>query len=211
MPFRIVIVALLCIAALGAMIWDRVRILEHGRELVLEVQPVDPRDFFRGDYVILTYAISRLEIGGSVVEGADWKPGDPIYVTLEDRKGVWEPLIASKAPPATDLGPVIKGRVDYVDRDWTTSTESWMGEGKPGFTPPAPVKPEKLCPGGCPTSMRITYGIESYFVPEGEGRDLETLRNDGKVAIQVAVDKEGRAAIKGLLVDGRLIHSEGLF
>ena len=44
---------------LGWMIWDRTSLLANGREVVLDVVPVDPRSLFRGDYVILGYDISR--------------------------------------------------------------------------------------------------------------------------------------------------------
>ncbi len=57
----------------------------------------------------------------------------------------------------------------------------------------------------------ISYGIERYFVPEGEGREIESARNEGKVAIVAAVTPAGRAAIKRLLVDGRLVYNEPLY
>jgi len=56
---------------------------------------------------------------------------------------------------------------------------------------------------------RITYGIESYFVPEGQGREIERRRGqrgeDGtaRLSVEVAVDRAGRAAIRRLLVDDR--------
>jgi uncharacterized membrane-anchored protein len=47
-----------------------------GAQLVLlQVEPVDPRDLFRGDYVTLSYAISR-------TPGGKYQPGQPVYVTL---------------------------------------------------------------------------------------------------------------------------------
>jgi uncharacterized membrane-anchored protein len=54
----------------------------------------------------------------------------------------------------------------------------------------------------------VTYGIESYFVPEGRGRELERLVRDKRIAAVLAVDANGTAAIKGLAVDGRLVHEE---
>jgi len=56
----------------------------------------------------------------------------------------------------------------------------------------------------------VTYGIESYFVPEGEGRALETLVGEKRVRALVAVGRDGTAALKGLLVDGKLVHSVSL-
>ena len=41
-------------------------------------------------------------------------------------------------------------------------------------------------------------------MPEGTGRELEKLRNDQKVSVDVAVAERGRAALKRLLVDGEV-------
>ena len=57
----------------------------------------------------------------------------------------------------------------------------------------------------------IQYGIEQYFVPEGEGREIESARNQGKVSIVAAVTPSGRAAIKRLLLDGKPVYDEPMF
>ena len=57
----------------------------------------------------------------------------------------------------------------------------------------------------------IKYGIEQYFVPEGEGREIESARNQGKVSIVAAVTPSGRAAIKRLLLDGKPVYDEPMF
>jgi uncharacterized membrane-anchored protein len=76
----------------------------------------------------------------------------------------------------------------------------------------APVtSPDVLIRGRVVGTGRIKYGIESYFVPQGEGRDIEQARNQGKVAIVAAVTATGRAAIKRLLIDGRSVYDEPLF
>jgi hypothetical protein len=59
--------------------------------------------------------------------------------------------------------------------------------------------------------LGIKYGIESYFVPEGEGREIESARNEGKVSIVAAVTPSGRAAIKRLLLDGKPVYDEPMF
>jgi uncharacterized membrane-anchored protein len=35
--------------------------IETGEKIMLRVEPVDPRDLFRGDYVSLSYEISSLD------------------------------------------------------------------------------------------------------------------------------------------------------
>lgn len=62
--------------------------LVTGQTVLVRVQPVDPRDYFRGDYVILSYPFSRAPTEGieglSDRERGSWKKlkGRPVYVTL---------------------------------------------------------------------------------------------------------------------------------
>lgn len=69
--------------------------LVTGKTVLVKVAPVDPRDLFRGDYVILSYDFSRVsqeEIEGlSDKERASWKKLEsrPVYVPLvPDSNGV---------------------------------------------------------------------------------------------------------------------------
>jgi uncharacterized membrane-anchored protein len=66
-----------------------------GQTVLVRVQPVDPRDLFRGDYVILSYDFSRVSQdnieGLSDKERATWKKleGRTVYVPLvPDSNGV---------------------------------------------------------------------------------------------------------------------------
>ncbi len=56
--FGIVIAALFQTAILVQMVWSQITLLTSPTEVVLQTTPVDPRDFFRGDYVILDYKIA---------------------------------------------------------------------------------------------------------------------------------------------------------
>ncbi len=56
--------------------------------------------------------------------------------------------------------------------------------------------------------LQIRYNLESYFVPEGEGKKLEAARNERKLTVVAAVLPSGRAAIKRLLLDGEPVYEE---
>ncbi|MGH8629618.1 MAG: GDYXXLXY domain-containing protein [Burkholderiales bacterium] len=60
-------------------------------------------------------------------------------------------------------------------------------------------------------TLNVRYGIENYFVPEGEGLALERPKPDEKVTIRVAVDRAGNAGIKAVLVNGTPRYEEKLF
>ena len=46
-------------------------------------------------------------------------------------------------------------------------------------------------------NIQIVYGIESYFVPEGEGLKIERSRND--MYAKVTIDSSGRSVVKSLV------------
>lgn len=65
---------------------------------------------------------------------------------------------------------------------------------------------------GTPPSLSLTYGIESFFVPQGQGKPLEDERQKGDLTAIIAVGDDGRATIKALRrPDGTEIPVESLF
>jgi uncharacterized membrane-anchored protein len=167
------------------MIQSRAAILQNGVEVVLKTEPVDPRDLLRGDYVTLGYAISSFP--ATEIEGdfnVHYDESSPVYVALKKgADGVWVKSRASVSPIA-DLKPdevLIAGRARY------------------GFTPK--------------TSDNITvdYGIERFYVPEGEGRAIESERNERRIDAVVMVDAKGRAQMKRLMDAGVALYEEPIY
>ena len=145
--------------------------------------PVDPRDLFRGEYVRLGYGVNSVPM--RLLEGPRPYDNAAFYVVLAKQADAsWQPVkMSGSMPRETDAARIVlKARASY-----------W----------PAPDAKD--------ASVRVRYGIESYFLPEGKGREMETLAREKKLATLVAVDGGGNAAIKGLLVDGVLKHEEPLF
>lgn len=48
--------AILVLVAANTTIWQRQQIVDHGRPVLLELRPVDPRSLIQGDYMALAYA-----------------------------------------------------------------------------------------------------------------------------------------------------------
>ena len=193
----VIIAVLLQTLALAWMVFDRNRILTTGETVKLAVQPVDPRDWFRGDFVILRYDISWL--GPNIVaDVATYRRNDPIFVELAmSDRGSWKAVAAHKSyMRSQDPHIVIKGRVASVNSQRPR---------RPGDNAEDPD-----CPAPC-RGLRIRYGLENYFVPEGEGKALEDMRNNEKVEILAAVSGGGNAAIKAIIVDGQSAYVEPLF
>ncbi len=177
------LVAALQSAALIWMVAGRVALLKSGREMTVEVVPVDPRDIFRGEYVILGYTFSGT---GDTVLPADTKRGDRVYATLKQGEGSkWDLVSVSQTyPDKVEAGHAVLSGV---------ASDIWRTEA------PASVK------------GRIRYGIETYFVPEGEGHGLEAQVREKKIEAVLAVSSTGEAAIKSLVVDGKRVHDEPLY
>lgn len=130
-----------------------------GREVLLKTAPVDPRDLFRGDYVILNYDINRVKYPGK-----HFKRGETVYVLLKEKDGYAEAkYITANKPEKNQL--FITGKVKYASS----------------------------------STVQLDYGIENYFVPEGEGKKIERLRGK-ELSVKVSIDKNGRAKIKELVI-----------
>lgn len=187
---RIGIIVALQTLALFGMAGMKQYALSTGVPIVLKTQPIDPRSLFSGDYVRLNYAISELDLdklGGDKT----FVRGDTVYVLLKKGAEYWEPVSAHRRQPAVTAGQIaIKGRVESLNEDRPRTA----GE------PRVPIK-----------SMTVKYGIENYFVPEGEGRALERPKPGETVSIRVVVDQYGNAGIKAVLVNGQERYVERLF
>jgi uncharacterized membrane-anchored protein len=180
--------ALLQIAAIAWLVMDRAGILRNGTEVTLQTQPVDPRDLLRGDYVTLSYNISTVSTGelkGTTAEKREL----PVYVKLTRGEDGFHRAVSLHLAPV----PVAAGEVLIHGR--TSGGLNCNSTGRAAF---------------CPT-VTVRYGLEKYFVPEGEGRDIESARNKDKVTVVAAVAPSGRAAIKRLLVDGKPVYDEPLY
>ena len=179
--------ALIQLALLTLMVIDRVQILREGAEVTLRTNPVDPRDLLRGDYVALSYEISQLPAGSLENQPAGARKPIVFVKLAPNRDGIYEAIsVHADAVEVKSPEVLIRGRVVY------------------GAT--CGPKGRAFC-----NRLEVRYGLESYFVPEGEGRKLEQFRNQRKLMVVAAVLPSGRAAIKRLLVDGEPVYEEPWF
>ncbi len=159
---------------LGYMAANQELIRTRGRTVYLKTAPVDPRDLFRGDYVRLSYEIST--VSKNLLRGDLPQhmedKGYKVYTVLKT-----EPDRTAEILYVTDRKPeqgiFIRGRI----------AQNW-----------------RLRSSG--RAVGIHYGIESYFVQQGKGLEMERKRGGpGDVQIPmemaVAVDQKGSAVIKG--------------
>lgn len=189
---RLLIAALLLAAVqIGFLSWiiaGRAAILRDGQEVLLKVEPIDPRDFLRGDYVRLGYEIRNVPV--KLIENAP--AGEfvteegPIFVRLKkEEDGFWRARSASFATPsaaAPEPGDVdIRGT---VSGGWTLGPDA---------------------------SLSVDYGIDRYYVPEGEGLAIEQDLRERPFGILAAVAADGTTQIKALMDGDRKLYEEPLY
>lgn len=186
---KLVIAAVLLAAAqiafLSWIIAGRAAVLRDGQEVLLKIEPVDPRDFLRGDYVWLNYEIRNVPV--KLVQNAP--PGEflaedgPIFVRLgKDPDGFWRPRSAALGEPsakAPESGEVVLRGT--VSGGWSLGPEA---------------------------SFSVNYGIDRYYVPEGEGRAIEADIRERPFGILAAVGSDGTAQIKALMDGETKLYEE---
>lgn len=141
------------VAVISWVALPRLYVLHTGRSALLRTVPVDPRDPFRGDYVVLNYEVSN-------APGGLAKAGETVFAVLEEKDGfAFARRFTTERPTSGEL--YLQGRVE----------ERW-------------------------SSLRVKYGIEAFFVPEGKGLAIERNRNHD---VRVRISDRGFAVIEALV------------
>ncbi len=188
---RYVLAALvLCILILAAVV-QRAGILRSGQEVRLEVVPIDPRDLFLGDYVVLNYRIGTVDMPKDATTA--FTRGQKVFVTLRPDESNKSKAVAISAerPAVSGTDIVISGFVSFPSAcqlNETGTTDCRAGN----------------------RAIGVRYGLESYFVPQGEGKKIEQTAK-ARLEVVAAVAPSGQAAIKRLLLDGKPVYDEPPF
>lgn len=182
------VLSLAQIGFLGWIIAGRAAILRDGAEVLLKVEPIDPRDLLRGDYIFLGYEISNIPLTLIANIPPDKFSSDdgPIVVRLKkDADGYWRATSAwlGKAPaPAGD------GEVDIVGH----IAAGWDLRDGTG-----PIRPD--------------YGIERFYLPEGEGMAIQEDMRVRPFGVRIAIARDGEAQIKALMDGDKTLFEEPLY
>ncbi len=173
------IAAVLQTGALGKIIYDRAELIRNGTEVVLQSGMVDPRDLFRGHYVVLNLTIGRLASTDVKVDG-EFEFKEPVYVSLKKGENeFWEADTLYAEYPSDISAPVIRG--EYNSRNVLVGSNQ---------------------------NHQIRFPIDRFFAEKSHAKDLEKVRRDRNLGVVIALDEKGNAAIKGISVEGELIYNE---
>jgi uncharacterized membrane-anchored protein len=165
-------------------------------QILVKTLPIDPNDLLRGEYVILSYEFSRPD---------RWIPEDEVetefnkkfknFFGIEDYNDLdFVPLSSIEKNPVK----IFPGMKVYI------SLKQQIGD----IYIPIDISVQKPSQGMFlegkvygKNSWRqeVRFGIEKFFVPQGQGKILEQAQRAEKLYARVAVDPEsGRALLVGV-------------
>ena len=181
-----ILVAAAQTAVIGAMVEGRAAILRNGADIRLKTMPVDPRDLLRGDYVTLSYPASS--IPREIVTGETPKQSGRVRLSVRLKPGadgLWTASEASFGTLAPEAGSVVMRTLPF---HYYPRGEDML-----------------------PETIFVAYGIERYYVPEGEGRVLEEARNQQELEVEARVSPAGTVQIARILLRGEPVYDEPLY
>jgi len=161
-----IVLGIFWLLIIGGFIGYKEFTLRSGQSVKFKVVPVDPRDFFRGDYVILGYEFSQID-SYQVMDGENnLKIGDTLYGVIDKVVGGYGQIndFYRVAPKGKVF---LKGKITGIFEN----------------------------------KLTLEYGIESYFVEAGTGKEIEKNIRDGNGLAEVVIDQYGKAVLKKVLAD----------
>ncbi|RJQ31615.1 MAG: hypothetical protein C4589_01480 [Peptococcaceae bacterium] len=177
LKWKFTVVAAAQILFLAFIAFSRFWTIQAGETVLLKTVPVDPRDLMMGDYVSLEYEINRLPAGIFQPEGADISRG------VRPNKAVYV---------------VLKPQGNYH-----VAAEAYLR--KPSSLNPGEVLIKGKYLFGLDREVRVIYGIERFYVPEGKGMEIERPPNQTgrqQLDVEVKVGTGGNAVIRRVFVNG---------
>jgi len=166
-------VVLLQAIVLLSMIAKQEILLKTGTKIMLRCVPVDPRSLFSGDYVQLNYEISEIR---ALNNAALQKKID----SFNENDTIYVALEKKKGSGFHSIADFSRDHGELKKRF--------------GVILKGTVDDNYY-------SLRIRYGLETYFVPQNEGKEIETSMAD--VSAEVSIADDGRSALSKLFIAGR--------
>lgn len=135
-----------------------------GKEIRLQTVPIDPRDLIYGDYVVLNYDINQLN-------NSLWKGSGNVN---EHKKSLYVVLKPDKLSTNETYKAV--GIYDYKP---SIQDDEVILKGRSDYNDN--------------NTIHVEYGLETYYISENTGKELEEKAGKGKLVTKVKVAPWGRA------------------
>lgn len=186
--YFIYLVVLLQVAVLAWLVFDRESTLLSGENVWLKTEPIDPLDPLRGQYVTLNYEISD--------------PSPNLYSErlMEELKALGESEESrshSRKYPSSIIPVFVSLSSDK--RNVAHATKVDTEPPKNGLFLKGEINATRSW-----RRNTITYGIESYYVEQGKGPDIESRARDNPRSLEmnIRINKKGTAVIESFRWSG---------
>jgi hypothetical protein len=181
---RILLVAGLCAAALIGLVISEGAARQGGQEVLLPMEAVDPRSLLQGHYVQLGLT-QRLDVPDTCPEAGEWE-----WVALrQDGERYVAAGGAHSREQAQLVGLPVKGT----------------------FVCQAPI-PAADGVEASPGSLTLFLGVDRFHINQADAMRIERVLREQTVDQQtralaiVSIGRDGRARLKGLMVDGERLE-----
>ena len=197
---RLLAAGALCLAALIFLVVTEARARAAGTEVILRMQPVDPRALLTGHYIQLSFA-DQLEAGEAcpplVAEAVETNffrsPEDPHWLALKP-KGDLHVLAGEYATKAEAMahGPVVARGSARCDSVFWATPGATDGGGEERVT------------------VILQLPVDRFHADQDEAEALEKILRDrislDRLAAILSVSKDGEVRTKGIVVDGKRVE-----
>jgi uncharacterized membrane-anchored protein len=188
-----------CLAALVGLVIAEGRARAAGAEVILPMQPVDPRALLTGHYVQLAFA-HQLPVGARC----------PPLIQDQAMRGPFD------RRPTPWLALQRSGDIHVLAGEYATKAEAQQhgeivarGSARCDVIPVAPPDGEASAP--LETAMvTLDLGVDRFHADQDEAEALEKILRDresiDRMAAIVSIAPDGTARTKGVLVDGKRVE-----
>lgn len=195
---RLLAAGAVCLLALIGLVVMEGRARAAGKEIILRMQPVDPRALLTGHYVQLSFA-DTLEPGEACPPPIAEPPASPVFE--RERRDHW--LVLRKDG---DVHVLVGG---YATRPKSLPYGEVVVRGTARCEPP--FTPE---PGGdgatTPATVFLDLSVDRFFADQDEAEALEKILRDrdnvDRTAAILSVSEDGTVRTKGILIDGKRVE-----
>lgn len=198
----LLVVGLQALVIVG-IVFMRIVMFGSATDVLLKINPVDPTDPLRGDYVVFTYDISVVD-GYAADDLSNSKVGDRVYVVLGEKNpymNLQESRTYNDSEGIAEKFLTINN-VEKVSLSKPKSGELFIEGTLKDFVPSRFPMSQTGLQILSLNVVNIEYGIEQYFIPERSGRNL-FFENTQNVFAHVKITDDGKAQIEAIYKDGK--------
>ncbi len=176
--YLVIIFASIQVLIITIMIVKSLFPLVTGKPVIMLIEARDPRDIFRGDYVVLNYSFNSINFEDDSINNyldttKQYKYGDNVFIELEKRDKYYFPIsIYDKMPDDSKI--YMKST---IQSDYTVSTNHY-------------------------NYISLKSGIESYYTNSEQAKELENYMlsinsdREKKLEIVIMIADNGSCRIK---------------